>query len=219
MASPRSILLVSNIDLLLSVLQLWNLYGLLNPQEFCLCVNSGISTTSSMNNGRVSHLVQLTSLFKALCLSRSLTCPTGLPACYLVRVDGLTADSLRFFCCAQVLAVMLGFLVSSLGQFSCLTSCRSALLLSSHCPPSNACLCVTAGSRCDCSSRFNELFAHPRADPRVLLVVLTFFSWSAGCVTSLHVLRVVRWLRPQPALSPPLHAARGVVAFFGAMAL
>ena len=47
---------------------------------------------------------------------------------------------------------------------------------------------------------FDELFAHPRADPRVLLV-----------------LRVVRWLRRQLALSLPHRAARGVVAFFGAV--
>ena len=40
-------------------------------------------------------------------------------ACYLVRVDGSSADSLRFFCCDQVLVLMLGFLVSSLVQFSC----------------------------------------------------------------------------------------------------
>ena len=46
---------------------------------------------------------------------------------------------------------------------------------------------------------FDDLFAHPRADPRVLLVV--------------------RWLRRQPALFPPPRAARGVVAFFGAVAL
>ena len=29
-----------------------------------------------------------------------------------------------------------------------------------------------------------------------------FFSWSAGCVTSVHVLLVVRWLHHQPSLSP-----------------
>ena len=46
---------------------------------------------------------------------------------------------------------------------------------------------------------FDELFVHPRADPRVLLVdrclrqsVFKFFSWSAVCVTSFHVLHVVR---------------------------
>ena len=97
-----------------------------------------------------------------------------------------------------------------------------------HCPPSSACLCVTAGPRCDCSSRltscdfvcsssssrasaFDELFTRPRADPRVLLVV--------------------RWLRHQPsrssrgllAASPAFtlshRVVRGVVAFFGAVVL
>ena len=86
-----------------------------------------------------------------------------------------------------------------------------ALLISSHCPPSSACLCFTAGSRCECVSRFtsrddpcstsssrasvfDELFTRPRADPRVLLVV--------------------RWLR-----HPPSRSSRGVVAFFGAVAV
>ena len=73
---------------------------------------------------------------------------------------------------------------------------------------------------------FDDLFAHPRADPRVLLVVrlvastrlhvllvvrwlrqpaFTFFSWSAGCVTSLHsfshrALRVESLLSSEPWL-------------------
>ena len=45
---------------------------------------------------------------------------------------------------------------------------------------------------------FNELFVRPRADPRVFLVV--------------------RWLRHQPAHSSSPRAARGVVAFFRAVA-
>ena len=130
---------------------------------------------------------------------------------------------------------MLKFLYSRSASWSVLLSFPAvgplfpvvvALLLSSHCPPSGACLCLTAGSRCVCSSRCTSRdiacsssscrasdfrrTAHPRADPRVLLVVrwlrqpaFTFFSWSAGCVTSLHVLRVVRW---RPACTHSLTA-------------
>ena len=61
------------------------------------------------------HLLVLPSLMSSwfkLCASHVRR------GCYFVRVDGLTAGSLRFFCCAQVL-VTLSFLVSSLGQFSC----------------------------------------------------------------------------------------------------
>ena len=83
--------------------------------------------------------------------------------------------------------------------------CRSALLLSSHCPSSSACLCFTAGSlrlfvtfyithvACSSSSSrasvLDKLLTRPRADP--------------------HVLLVVRWLRHQPSLSlsPPPRAA------------
>ena len=134
---------------------------------------------------------------------------------------------------------------SALSRCGCsFTSCRSALLFSSHClhrpVPVFVSPLVRAATVRHVSRHatllvrslllepliFDELFAHPRADLRVLLVVrwlrqpaFTFFSWSAGCVTSFHVLRVVRWLRRQPALSPPPRAARGVAAFFGAMAL
>ena len=131
---------------------------------------------------------------------------------------------------------------SALSRCGCsFTSCRFALLFSSQClhrpVPVFVSLLVRAATVRHVSRHatllvrallliFDELFAHPRADPRFLLVVrwlrqpaFTFFSWSAGCVTSLHVLRVVRWLRRQPALSPPPRAARGAVAFFGAVAL
>ena len=82
------------------------------------------------------------------------------------------------------------------------TTCMSALLFFfSLSTTSRTRLCFTAGSRCDCSSRFHgacsssssrasdfdDLFAHPRAAPRVLLVV--------------------RWVRHQPS-----RAARGPLA-------
>ena len=77
------------------------------------------------------------------------------------------AYSLRYFCCDQVLALKLGFLVSSLVFTSCrsalfpavvalLTSCRFAIFPSPHCQLSRTCPCFTAGSRCDCSSRLTS---------------------------------------------------------------
>ena len=197
-----------------------------------------------------------------MCLSRSSWLPNSLA--------NLLPRTRRRFDCRLFEEVLVSrsaswsvLLVSSL----VLTSCKSAFLFSSHCPvlvfvsplvraatvrhdSRRATLLVRAlllepliSTTCSsihvlthvffswsagCVTRLHVLLVvrwlrHPPSrssrGPLVASPAFTFFSWSAGCITRLHILLVVRWLCHQPALSPPLRAARGVVAFFGAVAL
>ena len=112
-------------ELLFSVMQLWNHCGLLNYQKSWQPYRRTALADPSVFD------VKLRSIWFMLCASRFRRgCLTRWRTCYLVRVDGLIAGSLRFFCCAQVLVLTLSFLVS----FFCPDSCKSA------------------NSRCGCSS-------------------------------------------------------------------
>ena len=132
-------------------------------------------------------------------------CPTRWQSWY---VDGLTSGSLRFFCCLKFLfsrsaswSVPLSLSAAS-PLFPAVVAISPAVgpLFYSLSTPSSARLCFTAGPlrlfvtfhvtrRClfEFAEIFDELFDHPRADPRVLLVV--------------------RWLRLQPS-----RVARGPLA-------